>query len=282
MTNNPRLLVLAAAVLFSTGGVAIKGTALAGWQVAGLRSAFAAVAIAILLPTARMHIKPSVISVAVVYGATLVLFTLSNKFTTSANAIFIQDTAPIYVLLLGPVLLGEHLRRNDTLFMAVMAAGMAFFFIGSEPAQATAPNPSLGNSLAVAASITWALTLIGLRSLGSNPEHGTDAAAASALVGNVMAFFCCLPMMFPWTPATPLDWIVIAYLGVFQIGLAYTLLVRATPHVPALELSLLLLLEPVLNPIWTYLVLGEQMGTFALLGATIILVATISKSLSSR
>jgi drug/metabolite transporter (DMT)-like permease len=282
MVNQPRLLVLAAAVLFSTGGMAIKATTLDGWQVAGLRSAFAAVAIAVMLPSSRRHLRASVLPVGLVYGATLVLFTLSNKYTTSAHAIFIQDTAPLYVLLMGPFLLGEYLRRSDALFMMVMAAGMAMFFIGGEPAQATAPDPLLGNWLAVGSSITWALTIIGLRALGRDARHGIGPAAAAALVGNILAFALCLPMMFPWTPPTSLDWLVVVYLGVFQIGLAYALLVRATPHVRALELSLLLLLEPVLNPVWTYLALGERPGAFALIGGAIILGATITRALTSR
>lgn len=282
MVNQPRLLVLAAAVLFSTGGMAIKATTLDGWQVAGLRSAFAAVAIAVMLPSSRRHLRASALPVGLVYGATLVLFTLSNKYTTSAHAIFIQDTAPLYVLLMGPFLLGEYLRRSDALFMMVMAAGMAMFFIGGEPAQATAPDPLLGNWLAVGSSITWALTIIGLRALGRDARHGIGPAAAAALVGNILAFALCLPMMFPWTPPTSLDWLVVVYLGVFQIGLAYALLVRATPHVRALELSLLLLLEPVLNPVWTYLALGERPGAFALIGGAIILGATITRALTSR
>ena len=282
MTRRPRLLVLAAAALFSTGGMAIKGTALEGWQVAGLRSAFAAVAIALIVPAARRHLRLSVVPVALVYGATLVLFTLANKYTTSANAIFIQDTAPVYVLLLGPVLLGEHLRRSDALFVAVMAGGMALFFLGREPAQATAPDPQLGNALAVASSLTWALTVIGLRALGRHAEHGTGPAAAAALLGNLLAFALCLPMMFPFESATATDLLVVAYLGVFQVGLAYALLVRATPHVRALELSLLLLLEPVLNPIWTYLLLAERPGVFALIGGAVILGATSTRALIGR
>jgi drug/metabolite transporter (DMT)-like permease len=282
VTIRPRLLVLAAAVLFSTGGLAIKGTALDGWQVAGLRSGFAALAIALIVPAARRHLRASVMPVALVYGATLVLFTLANKYTTAANAIFIQDTAPVYVLMLGPVLLGEQLRRSDALFVLVMASGMALFFVGTEPVQATAPDPELGNALAVASSLTWALTLIGLRALGRRGEHGTGPPAAAALIGNVLACVLCLPMMLPWTPPTAHDWLTVAYLGVFQVGLAYALLVRATSHVRALDLSLLLLLEPVLNPIWAYLGLGERPGGFALLGGAIVLGASFTRAIRNR
>ena len=145
----PRLLVLAAAALFSTGGAAIKSASLTGWQVASLRSAVAVVTLAIL-PNSRRRPSPSMILVGVFYAATLILFVQATKLTTAADAIFLQDTAPLYVLLAAPFLLGERVVKPDLWFMLALAVGLSFFFVGTEAPLGTAPNPFAGN---VAAAI---------------------------------------------------------------------------------------------------------------------------------
>jgi drug/metabolite transporter (DMT)-like permease len=219
-----RLLVLAAAALFSTGGAAIKSTSLTAWQVAGFRSAIAALAILVMLGGARRVPDRATWSVGIVYAATMVLFVLANKLTTAANAIYLQATAPLYILLVAPVLLKEPVKRADVIFMIALALGLGAFFMGQEPATGTAPNPTLGNMAA-------------------------------------------------------LDVAIIVFLGVFQIGLAYVCLSGGIGGVPALEASLLLLVEPVLNPIWAWLVHGEAPGRWALTGGTIIMIATTLRTL---
>lgn len=270
-----RLEVLAAAALFSSGGAAIKAVHLAGWQVACFRSAVAAVALFLLLPQVRRRPNPRVLGVGMAYAVTLVLFVLANKLTTSASAIYLQSTAPLYVLLLSPWLLHERIRPRDVVFMAVLAAGLGLFFVGFDPVSATAPNPRLGNVLAVVSGVTWALTIMGLRDLG---REGESWGAAGAFWGNVFAALACLPMALPVASSRPADWLLIGYLGVFQIALAYYFLLRGLERVRAFEASLLLLLEPVLNPIWAWLVHGERPGTWSIAGALVILLATLAKS----
>ena len=117
---------IAAATLFSTGGAAIKATALTGWQVASFRSGLAAVAVFLFVPLARKSWSPRVALVSLVYAATMVLFVVSNKATTAANAIFLQSTAPLYILLLAPWLLKEKPHRSDYLTMAALADACVF------------------------------------------------------------------------------------------------------------------------------------------------------------
>src|SRR5688500_90238 len=119
-----RLQLLGAALLFSTGGAAIKATTLTAWQVAGFRSAVAAAAVFLLVPAARRGWTWHVLPVGVAYAATLVLFVAANKLTTSANAIFLQSTAPLYMLAFGPLLLKELVRRRDLAFMAPVLLGL--------------------------------------------------------------------------------------------------------------------------------------------------------------
>lgn len=275
-----RLLLLVTAVLFSTGGAAIKATSLTSWQVASFRSAIAAVALAALLPAARRDWSRRVLLAACAYAATLVLFSLSNKMTTAANAIFLQGTGPLYVMLLGPWLLREPIRARDLEFGSVVALGLVLFFLGRETAVPTAPDPLRGNILAAFSGATWALTITGLRWLG---KRGASAAAATVVAGNLIASLATLPMALPVSALAGKDLALLLYLGVVQIGLAYFCLTRAIPHVPAFEASVLLLLEPTLNPIWTWLVHSERPSAWALAGGALILGATfVNTWLQSR
>jgi drug/metabolite transporter (DMT)-like permease len=267
-----RLQLVAAAVLFSTGGAAIKATTLTGWQVAGLRSGIAAIALALFLPGVIRGIRPRALLVAVAYAATLILFVTANKLTTSANTIFLQSTGPLYILLLAPWLLREHIRGLDFAVMLAVGAGLALFFIGTDQPVRTAPAPFEGNVLAALSGFTWALTLMGFRWIAADSRSGTVGGAA--VLGNALAALVCLPMMLPLAPPGLGDWLAIGYLGLFQIALAYAMVTWAVPHVPAFEVSILLLVEPALNPIWSWLVHGERPGAWAIAGGILILSAT--------
>ncbi|GJG87493.1 hypothetical protein tb265_26740 [Gemmatimonadetes bacterium T265] len=283
---DPRLGLLTAAVLFSTGGAAIKAAALTSWQIASFRSGIAAVVVWLFVPQARAPWSPRILIVAAVYAATMVLFVAANKLTTSANTIFLQSTAPLYVLLAGPLLLHEPVTRADLALVAAVAAGMALFFVAPGAPQATAPDPARGNLLAALSGLAWAGTVLGLRWLGRAPvtavESTDEAAAAPALVtvvaGNALAFLACLPAALPVAHATAASVGVVLYLGVVQIGIAYLALAAAMPHVPALEASTLLLVEPALNPAWAYLVHGERPSALAWLGGAIILLSALAKT----
>lgn len=273
-----RIRVLAAAALFSSGGAVIKSVSLSGWQVASFRSMVAAVALLLLMPEARRRPNARVLGVGAAYAATMVLFVLANKLTTAASAIFLQSTAPLYVLLLSPWLLQERVRPRDLVYMAVLAFGLGLFFVGLDPVSATAPNPLLGNLLSVLSGITWAVTIMGLRALGRAAGEGGSWGPAAALWGSIIAATACLLPAVPVESSQPVDWVLIAYLGVFQIAVAYIFLLRGLESVRALEASLLLLLEPVLNPIWAWIVHGERPGGWSLTGGALILLATLVKS----
>jgi drug/metabolite transporter, DME family len=274
-----RLKVLAAAALFSSGGAAIKAVHLAGWQVACFRSVIAAFALFVLVREVRRWPNLRVLGVGLAYACTLILFVLSTKLTTAAAAIYLQSTAPLYVLLLSPWLLKESIRARDIVYMVALALGLGLFFVGVDPVSATAPNPPLGNLLALASGLTWALTVMGLRDLGrqAGQESGSWAPAA-AFWGNVFAALACLPLALPVLASRPMDWVILGYLGFFQIAIAYLFLLRGLEKVRAFEASLLLLLEPVLNPLWAWLVHGERPGVGSLAGGGVIILATLVKS----
>jgi drug/metabolite transporter (DMT)-like permease len=270
----PRLQLLAAALLFSTGGAAIKATALSGWQVASFRSGVAALTIALLAPAARRAWSPRVVLVACCYATTMICFVVANKLTTAANSIFLQSTAPLYIMLASPWLLHERVRGRDVLLMVVVGAGLLPVLLGTDSASATAPDPARGNLVALASGVAWAATVMGIRSLATASAAGPFA---TVLLGNLIAFLVCLPLALP-AAAGPRDWAVIGYLGVFQIGAAYLCLSSAVRHVGALEASIILLAEPALNPLWAWLLHGERPSGWALAGGVVILGATLAKA----
>ncbi|MBW2456440.1 MAG: DMT family transporter [Deltaproteobacteria bacterium] len=281
-----RLGILGAALLFSTGGAAIKLCSLDGWQVASFRSGLAALTLAVLCPRALRGWSWRTLVVGCAHGATMLLFALGNKLTTAANAIFLQSTAPLYILVLAPFLLRERARRSDLGLMAAIAVGLALFFIELDPTTASAPEPFLGNVLGAASGVTWALTLLGLRWLAhTRTDHtttGADHSVAAVIVGNGLACLVALPAALPLAGGTGTDWLTLGYLGVVQIALAYLLLTYGLRRVPAFEGSLLILIEPTLNPLWAWLLQGEVPGAWALVGGAIILGSTIVKSWTER
>ncbi len=282
MRSGPRLRILLAAVLFSTGGAAIKATTLDAWQVASFRSGIAALAVLAMLPGSRRGWSWRTGLVAVGYAATLTLFVQANKLTTAASTIFLQATAPVYMLAIGPLLLREPIRRRDVAFTAAIFCGMALLLLGNDAPRLTAPDPVRGNILAAFSGVCWALTVSGLRWMQRrDPVRGGGEAAVAA--GNVLAFAVALPFALPVVSSRPADWAIIAFLGIFQIGVAYALLTRALGHVPAFDAALLLMAEPVLNPLWAWAIHGEAPSPGSNAGGALILGATLLKTwLDSR
>jgi drug/metabolite transporter (DMT)-like permease len=275
-----RSLLLLGAALFSTGGAAIKATAYDGFQVACLRSGIAALVLWLAVPEARKGYGPRTLLVALAFGATLVLFVLATKSTAAVNAILLQSAAPLYLLLLAPLVLRERVTARDLGFLAAVALGLLICMLDLPAATAKAPHPALGNTLGAASGLTWALTLLGLRWAGSARGGGNNVACVVA--GNALACLLCLPFALPFAAPSGGDALALLWLGVFQIGAAYLCVTAGLRRVPAFEASLLLLAEPVLNPVWAWLVHGERPGPFALVGGVLILGASAASAWSAR
>lgn len=261
-------MVLAAAVLFSTGGAAIKATAYSAWQVAGIRSLLAVPILLWLVPRRQRQFDLLSLGVAAAYATMMVLFVLSNKLTTAANAIFLQSTSPFYIVLLSPLLLQERMTRRQVPVLVLMALGMGCFVWAEDAPSAVATDPWLGNLAAMGAGAAWGLTVMGLRRMAA--MRGPGSAAWGAALGNLGAAAAGLTMAYPLEVGGPVDWGLLLYLGVAQIGLAYVLLTRGVASLPALETALLLMVEPAISPIWAWGVHGELPSTLAVVGAVII------------
>jgi drug/metabolite transporter (DMT)-like permease len=287
----PRLQILAAALLFSTGGAVVKAVSLTGWQIAAGRSLIAALALALFMPSWRRGWTYRTFAVGLTYAATMVLFVLGNRLTTAANLIFLQATAPLYLVVVGPLLLREKISRREIGVALTIAVGMALILFGIDPPQDTAPNPRLGNILGAIAGLSWALTLTGLRWLGRTPADvaaspsgapAGDPTGGAVIVGNLVAGFVCLPLALPLAGTVASDWTLVAYLGLFQIGVAYVCMTRGVRRVPVFEASLLLLLEPVASVFWAWMVHGERPAGWATAGCAVILTATALNVVAPR
>ena len=268
-----RLQLVAAAVCFSTAGAALKACSLDGWEVTSFRAAIAGITVLALVPSARHGLSRRAAVVAVPYAATAILFVLANKMTTAASTIFLQSTSPLYIALLGPLLLHEKTRRRDLVYMGVLAAGLALVFLGVDPPARTSPQPLQGNVLAVLSGFTVAVMMMGLRWL-ARVGTAESAAPGAVVLGNLLTFAVTLPFAWPIGSARTPDWLILGYLGVFQIGVGYALMVAGLRHVPVLEATLLMFIEPVLSPAWAWLVHGERPGPWVLVGGAVILGAT--------
>jgi drug/metabolite transporter (DMT)-like permease len=272
---------MSASVLFSTGGVAVKSIAFTGWQVAGLRSGIAAAALLLMVPSTRRRWDLKTLAVSSSFAMTMILFILANKNTTAANAIFLQAAAPLYLLVLAPLMLKEPVRRADLIAMAAIALGLVLVMSGTVRPTTIAPHPAVGNAMAVISGVSLAFTTIGLRWLGGM-EDGEARKDGVLVCGNFLTFLACLPLSLPFTHVRGFDWALITYLGVIQIGVAYWLVMRGLRGVPAVEASLLMMIEPALNPVWVWLIHGEAPGQLAIIGGAIILASSIGRAMADR
>ena len=271
--------ILLTALLLSTGGAGIKAVSLTNWQIASFRSGIAA--IVVLLAVRRFpRFSASSLLVGAAYAATVITFITANKLTTAANTVFFQGTAPLYLAVLGPALIGERLPRRDVPVLFAIAAGMVLLFLGHSEPTASAPNRVLGNAIGVVSGGCWSLTLLGLRWIEKRDPAAKGAAAGNAaVVGNILACAGCLPLALPVAGVSATDAFGVAYLGVFQVGLAYVLLTRSITHVPAVEASLFLLVEPALSPLWAWCLHGETPGPWPFAGGALIIGAAAWKAL---
>ena len=271
-----RMMIIIAALLFSTAGAAIKGTTLTGFQVASFRSLVAVIFLFIILPKARVLPSKKILMVCVAYAMTVIFFVLSNKLTTAANSIFLQSASPLYIMLLSPFFLKEKIKRSDLLLIIPIVAGIALLFAGTSGSGALSSNPILGNILACCAGVCWAFLIMGLRFLKRDDD--ANKGIILLLWGNLLASAISMPFALPVQSFLMSDVFLILFLGVIQISIAYLFMLKGLSKVPAFEASLLLLFEPAFSPIIAWLVHKETVTLITLLGAGLIFLATILKS----
>jgi drug/metabolite transporter (DMT)-like permease len=273
LTYSPLLLVLGAAILWSTGGLFIKATDLSAFELSFGRSLLAGITIAIFTRREGFGINRISAVTSVLYAALIILFVLSTKLTTAANAIFLQYTAPVYVLLLEPIFYKEKFRGRDFITVAACVAGMSLFFVGK-----LRPEDVAGNLLALASGVCFALYFLLLRHSKARDVN----RASSAIYGSLMVVIIGAPSFFGAMKRgiSGQDLALISYLGIVQIGFAYLLFTAAMARgVRSLDAGIVGYIEPVLNPIWVFLFIGERPSGWAIVGGTIIITSVIIHTL---
>jgi drug/metabolite transporter (DMT)-like permease len=272
MTSERRgiLLVAAAALLWSTGGIGIKWLSEPPLVIAFYRSATAAVALMILFRPRVWRWTPAFLVGLVSYAACLTTFVLATKWTSAANAIFLQYCGVVWVLMASPLVLKEPFRRRDALAVGVALCGMLLFFVGRFESR-----DFRGEIAALVSSVGFATLVLALRR-----ERGTGAQAV-VTYGNILAALVLLPFVHAELAVPARSAWVLAFLGVVQIGVAYALFVQGLKQVTATEAALVGMLEPIANPVWVFLFLGERPGTFSLLGGTVVLSAIAWRTLTA-
>src|SRR5256714_11574942 len=269
----PVLFILAAALLWSTGGLFIKATPLGALELSFGRSLLAALTVALLTRREGFRVNVLTLAASALYAALLLLFVVANKLTTAANAIFLQYTAPVYVLVLEPLMFKERFRWQGIFVVAACVCGMSLFFVGQ-----LRPQDVEGNLTALGSGVCFALFLLLLR----HQREGKVNRASSVIYGNLLicavtapAFVRAAGMM------TTRDLAIVTYLGVVQIGLAYTLFTLGIARgVRSLDAGVVGYVEPMLNPVWVFLFLGERPSEWALLGGCIIIAAVLAHTVA--
>lgn len=261
------LLLFLAVVLFSTSGALIKLSTWNALALNGARSVICALVIWAYLRKPHFTWSRAQVGGAVAYAFTAITFVQATKWTTAANAVFLQFSAPIWVALFGYWLLGEKPLRSDWIAMGLIAVGMLLFFGDQLSAEGY-----WGNVLAIISGVCMALMIIALR------KQKDGSASETLLLGSVLAFLLGAPFMLQET-VTLLEAGIIVYLGALQLAIPFLILAWALRYLRALETNLIQTLEPILNPVWVFLLLGEMPGPSALAGAAIVTLAVVGRAL---
>lgn len=268
--NKGILAVFLTAILWSSGGLFIKLISLNSMQLSFFRCLIAAVVFAIMFRKKILKVNPLAILNSIAYSAVLILFVIATKTTTAANAIFLQSTAPIYVLIFEPVLTKTKWERLDIITIAVCFIGMILFFMGD-----LTPGDIEGNIAALLAGVAFAAFFLGMKK--NDPQYGE----ASIFYGNVIVAIFCIPFILDMKLISVKDFAMVSFLGVFQIAFAYALFSYGLKKIKAVEASIISMFEPVLNPIWVFIGYGEVPSFYAIIGGIIIISAITSRTIIS-
>ena len=264
------LQVGAAAVLWSTGGLLIKEIDLPPLAIVFHRAWIASIVLLLLLRPKRTRVTPTLAASVFVYAGMVITFVVATKWTTAANAIFLQDSGIVWVLLLSPVIAHDAIRGRDVVAVSACLAGMTLFFVGKLSAHGME-----GNVVALVSGAFYAITVLLLR------RQRGDASQWTAILGNAFGGLAALAFVPHPFAATARDFAILAFLGIVQIGCAYALFIKGLEAITATEASIISLLEPVLNPVWVFLGIGERPTGWAIAGAAIVVGAIVWRTVST-
>ncbi len=261
-------ILIVAALMWSVGGLFIKLVELSPLAITGTRSLAAAGVFLIYLQKVKWYWNKYFIIGVISYASMMVLYVTSIRLTTAANAIFLEFTAPVYVVVLSYFILNERVTLFDILSIIVIFCGMGLFFFDELTFEGF-----WGNILATIAGVCLGIVTVMLR-------KEKDSAFDMVFFGNLLTAILCLPFMFSgFNETVAVDWLIIFGLGVVQLGLPYILYTLALRYVHAIDAILVSMIEPILNPIWVFLFVGERIGEWAVYGGALVLFGSLGRAL---
>ena len=261
-------ILIVAALMWSVGGLFIKLVELSPLAITGTRSLAAAGVLLIYLQKVKWYWNKYFIIGVISYASMMVLYVTSIRLTTAANAIFLEFTAPVYVVVLSYFILNERVTLFDILSIIVIFCGMGLFFFDELTFEGF-----WGNILATIAGVCLGIVTVMLR-------KEKDSAFDMVFFGNLLTAILCLPFMFSgFNETVTVDWLIIFGLGVVQLGLPYILYTLALRYVHAIDAILVSMIEPILNPIWVFLFVGERIGEWAVYGGALVLFGSLGRAL---
>ncbi len=259
-------ILIIAALMWSLGGLFIKLVNLNPMAITGIRSLGAAVVLLIYIKKPKLYWNRYFFTGVLAYSMMVILYVISIRLTTAANAIFLEFTAPLYVVAFSYFLLNERINRFDIFAMVIIFLGMGLFFMDE-----LSFYGFWGNILALLAGVCLALVTVLIR-------KEKESAFEIVFFGNALTTIICLPFIIQgFNSTTQVDWFIIFGLGIFQLGIPYLLYTTALKYVSALDAILVGMLEPVFNPIWVYIFVGEAMGEWAFIGAALVIIGTLGR-----
>jgi len=269
--KNAIVLLLVAGAMWSLGGLLIKSIPWHPLAISGMRGGIAAIVIYAYSKDKKIIVTFDKILAAGFYTLVVTLFVMSNKLTTAGNAILLQYTAPVYVALFGYMFLGEKSTLIDWVTIIILLGGLALFFLDD-----LSFDGYLGNALAILSGMSFAALTISLRKQKDN--NPSD----SILLGNILTLIIGLPIIINETSFNLHSTILILVLGIIQLGVPYIFYTTAIKHVTALDAIIFPVIEPILNPVLVFLILGEALGPWAFLGGLLVLGSVVFRGLLKK
>lgn len=262
-------MLIPAALLWSLGGLLIKMIDWNPLAIAGTRSGISALIIYFYMGKPKLKWNKIQVAGAVAYMGTVLLYVVANKMTTAANTILLQFTSPIWVAIFGGWFLGEKTTFRDWIFVIIVIFGISLFFIDQ-----LSPEGFWGNIFALISGISFGWVTLLMR------KQKSESPIQSILLGNILTFLITFPFMFSQPPTEYSDWTALLILGIFQLGISYILYSEAIRYVTALSSILITMIEPILNPIWVFIIVGEIPGQWALVGGMIVIGTVTFRGIS--
>lgn len=270
-SNNPRrvsvCLMVVTALMWSLAGVVIKSVEWNPMAISGVRSAVAAIVLLAAVRRPEFTWSFPQVGGAIAYVGTVSLFAVANKLTTAANAILLQYTSPIWIALLGAAFLGEPATWTDWLTIITVMGGMALFF-----ADNLTQASFLGTIVAIVSGFCFGCLTLFLR------KQKDGSPLETVILGNILTALISIPFMLNSSSPGSRGWLLLAATGIFQLGVPYLLYTTAIKYISALDATLITTIEPILNPVWVLLAIGEKPGPWALAGGMVVLLSVTIRS----